>query len=216
MANSIEHIEHVRYLPAADGFDGVCDDFEAAPRVRIAYSTDMDGFEPAIVSMMSALEGTRRPVTVHFIGYDLTGEALRWLEAAVRRSGQAELHLYNAHPEFFGGRSVYGFPRVVMAILHIPKLLDRRVVYLDTDTLVQGDIGSLFDAELQGRCIGAVRDYGTLKAIVERLPEDRGDWVVREKDLNDGEPAAQPAVRQADGRDARLPLRLKSGAAPGG
>ena len=181
MATSIEHIEHLRHVSSADA--DIISRSEAAGRVRIAYSTDMDGFEPALVSMMSALESTRRPVTVHFMGCNLTDEALHRLEVAVRRHPQAELHLYNAHPEFFGGRSVSNYPRVVMAILHIPKLLAGRVVYLDVDTLVHGDIGALFDADLDGHCIGAVRDYGTLAAIAKRLPEDRGEWVVFEKEL---------------------------------
>ena len=196
MATSIEHMEHVRHLPAADGFGGgglatsasefrpadadPVADVAVAPRVRIAYSTDMDGFEPALVSMMSAVESTPRPVTVHFMGYGLTEEALHRLEIAVRRSPHTELHLYDAHPERFGGRSAFNYPRVLMAILHLPKLLAGRVVYLDTDTLVHGDIGNLFDADLNGRCIGAVRDYGTLTEIANRLPEDRGDWMTQE------------------------------------
>lgn len=35
-------------------------------------------------------------------------------------------------------------------------------MYLDSDTLVHSDIVPLYDSELNGRCIGAVRDIGTL------------------------------------------------------
>ena len=198
MATSIEHIEHVRHLRPTERLRGGLaisgseslpghgcpdTDSEAAACVRIAYSTDMDGFEPTLVSMMSALEGTRRPVAVHFIGYGLTDEALHRLETAARSHPQTELHLYNAYSERFGGRTGFNYPHVSMAILQIPKLLAGRVVYLDADTLVHGDIGNLFDTELQGHCIGAVRDYGTLREITNRLPEDRGGWVTQEKEL---------------------------------
>lgn len=52
-----------------------------------------------------------------------------------------------------------------LARLYLPKLLDRKTLYLDGDTMVRRDIGPLFEADLGGQPIAAVRDPGIQKAL---------------------------------------------------
>ena len=131
--------------------------------VQIAVSTDMKMVEPTLVAIMSALEGTRRPAQVHVFGADLSGAARDMLERAVRSAPEAELRLHDM-AEILEGRwdpSKLGnrYSPATLAVLFIPKLLSGRVLYLDSDTLTHGGVEALFDLDMAGRRVAAVRDY---------------------------------------------------------
>jgi lipopolysaccharide biosynthesis glycosyltransferase len=52
--------------------------------------------------------------------------------------------------------------------LTLDQILDagyRRVLYLDSDILALQPIGSMFDIDLQGKCLGAVEDYQSLPSL---------------------------------------------------
>ena len=144
-------------------------------RIQIALATDMMGLKPTLVSMMSALEAASRPVTVHFLGCDLSGEARDLLARAVARWPDADLRYHD-----LAGGLTEGWERfpwdgrhspVRFAIVHIPKLVGGgRVLYLDSDTLVHADVSPLFDADMKGCHIGAVRDYGYLATWAGLVP----------------------------------------------
>lgn len=131
--------------------------------VQIAFSTDMKMLEPTLVAAMSALEGTRRPAQVHVFGMDLTGAARDMLDRAVRSAPEAEPRFHDM-AQILDGRwdpskiDARHSP-ATLAILFIPKLLAGRVLYLDSDTLTHGGVEALFDLDMAGRRVAAVRDY---------------------------------------------------------
>ena len=139
-------------------------------RVQIAVSTDMEMFEPTLVSVMSALESCSSPATVHVFGLNLTDGARSRLDRAVRLWPGSSLEVRDVDSALISdwnrGARVQRHSPAVLAILHIPKTLDGRVLYLDSDLLVQGDIAPLFALELGGggeeRLVAAVRDYQLL------------------------------------------------------
>lgn len=98
------------------------------------------------------------------------------------------------------GKAVSGYPRVSLGFCRLPERLLRilqhrdcgrfspltygrllaaalsprhdRVVYLDVDVLLNGDVAELYDADLHGAPIGAVRDCAVLQSIsTGRLPD---------------------------------------------
>lgn len=150
--------------------------------VHLAYVTDMKMLEPTVVSMMSALEGTRNPVAVHLFGHDLTDGAVALLERAARCFPHARLELREVAPEMVAGGDhlCIHYTPAVMAVLHIPRILAEeggvgRVLYLDGDTIVHGDVSGLFGIDLEGCHIGAVRDYGGQLDRSKEIPTEMED-----------------------------------------
>ena len=148
----------------------------AAAKVQIAHIADMRVFRPTLVAMMSALESTTAPVTVHFFGYRLTQEAHGQLERAIRRYPGSVLR-YHEIPDRMTDSArenddkVYSATR--LAILHIPRLLEGKVLYLDSDVLVHADIATLFDIDLGDSHVGAVQCFTCLLDHFTQFPEER-------------------------------------------
>ena len=148
----------------------------AATRVQIAHIADMRVFRPTLIAMMSALESTAAPVTVHFFGWRLTQEAHGLLERAIQRYPGSVLR-YHEIPERMTDSArdkddkVYSATR--LAILHIPQLLEGKVLYLDSDVLVHADIATLFDIDLGDCHIGAVQCFTCLQDHFTQLHQER-------------------------------------------
>ena len=145
-------------------------------KVQIAVATDMRMFEPTLVAMMSAVEHSSGPVTVHFLGHDISDEAQRLLDKAVKCWPQTELRFYDLSKALTEGWDDYEWDgrhsAAMRANLHIPRLADEgRVLYLDSDTITQSDIGPLFDMDMKGCHIAAARDYGFLVSWSEFHPK---------------------------------------------
>ena len=85
--------------------------------------------------LQQTVQDRRGQVIVHPIGDDLLGQF-------------PECHYLN-------------FARVLYGRLLMPQMLDtgiKRVLYLDADTIVAGDISELWETDLQGKTIGVVPD----------------------------------------------------------
>lgn len=74
--------------------------------IQIAYITDREMFWPSIVSMMSALEGTRSPVTVHFFGYQLSQEEFDHLMNAVRHWPETQVICHEVTEDMVEGAAI--------------------------------------------------------------------------------------------------------------
>ena len=60
---------------------------------------------------------------------------------------------------------------MVNAILFVPNLVGAgRALFLDSDTLVHGDVAPLFEIDMAGCHIAAVRDYYIIQKMLEILP----------------------------------------------
>lgn len=138
--------------------------------VKIAFVTDRGYLRPTLVAMWSLLERLSRPGEVHFWGEGLS--ETEWEAVArvcairpdcrlVTRSLDAA-ELGNFHWE-----STY-ITAATMGRLFLPRHVAGRILYLDGDTIIRGDVAPLFDLDLSDALIGAVRDEPTAKQMVKR------------------------------------------------
>ena len=158
---------------------------EDSGMIHLCYIADVFVFRPTLVSMASAIEGTRRPMTIHLFSKDIPDEEMRLLENLAQCWPRVSFRHYDVSADMTQGcREPDGYyTSTRMAKLHIHKTIEGRVVYLDSDTLVHCDIGPLYDSDLNGRCIGAVRDIGTLWWQFRKMPRDRGAGSIDEEAL---------------------------------
>ena len=146
-------------------------------KVQIAVATDMRMFEPTLTAVMSAVEHSSKPVMVHFLGHDIPDEYRQLLDRVIqRRPKSSELRFYDMSEVFNESRDGFEWDgrhsAATRARLHIPRLVDGgKVLYLDSDTLTQADIAPLFDIDMKGCHIAAVRDYDLLLQYSEFRPK---------------------------------------------
>ena len=152
-----------------------------AAEIQIAVGSDERQLRPGLVTVMSVLESTRQPVDVHFLGVRLSDASKAMIERAVRLWPDARLHYHDMSrvdsdwKQFeFDGR----WCSAMMAHLDIPNLIEGgKVLYLDSDTLVHTSVKPLFEIDMEGCLLAAVRDYDLMMHMMERQLDDRADWV---------------------------------------
>ena len=131
--------------------------------IRIAVATDANMVDAALVVIGSALEHASRALEVHFLGYQLTA-AQRDRVAAQCEAGGARLVYHEITPDLFDGAEQRdsNISLVTLARMHLPRWVEGRIIYLDCDMLVLGDLADVQDADLAGQPLGAVRDFYVL------------------------------------------------------
>ena len=142
--------------------------------IHIAYIADMKVLYPALVSMMSALESTKSKVIVHFFGRELDPLARKFLDRAISLYSGSALRYYEVSDitgSSFDRKQRIPLP-TMMTLLHMPNFLQGRVLYLDCDTLVHGNIANLFGEDMCGSPIGAVQCFVMLFDNFTRIPGD--------------------------------------------
>jgi lipopolysaccharide biosynthesis glycosyltransferase len=157
--------------------------------LHVALTFDDNFWAPAYALMRSICISTRRrdEVVFHLLHLPLTDEHRADLEkipaefgASLRYYPVAELPQFE---QFVAGLPQGGrWPRIVYARMLLPELLPAevdRVIYLDCDMLVRAPIEQLYDMDLGGQPLGAVRD-----ALAPFIPLRRD--MVQNADLFDG------------------------------
>jgi len=131
--------------------------------VTIVCGADDRFAMPLAMVLRSAAMNCSRPLHAHVLNNDLTENSKRKIEKACER---ATIHWVNVDPSFMSDTPV-GLPHLSKATylrLAVGKLLPAdlaRMIYLDCDVLVVGDLAALWDTDLHGNIIGAVRDFMT-------------------------------------------------------
>lgn len=136
------------------------------PDVKIALASDTPYLRHTMVAMLSVLKHATRPVSVHILGDCLSGEAKKVIDKGCLLGGAANLAFHDIEGILPPDRRLRGWPRIILAALYIPNLIDGRVFYLDGDTCTFADISPLFDMDLGDNLIAAARDFGVLRMFM--------------------------------------------------
>ena len=133
---------------------------------QIALATDMAYLRPTLVAMISALKRCSRPARVHILGDELAPSAVGLLEVACRMHAGAGFVHHDISGSLPDAEKVSDrWPGTCLATLMLPRFVEGRALYIDSDTLTRGDICELFDLDMQGNPLAAVREYVVLNDI---------------------------------------------------
>lgn len=135
--------------------------------LTVACVTDAGLFLPTLLSAHSALTRAARPMTMMIVGFGLEG---RMTEALDRLAALHPAHTVStvaAPVEWLAdATSPKDFiTTTALGRMFLPRLIGGRILYLDGDTLVTGDLTQAAKVDLRGQLIGGVRDYGISEAL---------------------------------------------------
>lgn len=135
--------------------------------IHIAYCLD-DGFvEPTCVSMASVLANTSAKVSFHIVYRSLSDENISKFKQLCVNFPNGECFFYAIEVEKYLSSFVlwktshFTIESYFRLLLHLIIKNTKRLIYLDGDTIVNDDIQKLWDEDLQGKAIGAVKDIWT-------------------------------------------------------
>lgn len=145
-------------------------DSEADPETRLHVVTGADDSYrlPLAVTLASLLMNLSEEsaITLHLLDSGLQPKTRRRLDELIHRL-RPESHLSwypvnSADYEHLELTNISYISLATYARLQIPELLSdvSRVIYLDSDLVVDGDLTALWNLDLQGRPLGAVQDSG--------------------------------------------------------
>jgi len=131
--------------------------------VILAYSTSSAFLAPTLTSIASALASARID-TIHLFHSGLSNKEFGLVKEVI--NGMAEINLIDSRPlisQYLEGSSL---PQVrgnwnTYLRMFIPELLpnESRVLYLDSDTLVVGEVEELFNLDMEGMLFAGVTDH---------------------------------------------------------
>lgn len=130
--------------------------------IHIAACCD-DNYAPyAGVTMLSALEAT--PYTrmhFHLVSCGISTRNLKFLEDIVHGNG-GELSVYEPDHNLYQGLPTHRYGPAVYQRINLPATIPDtipRILYLDSDTLVLGDLNELWRTDLNGQPVAAVENF---------------------------------------------------------
>lgn len=190
--------------------------------MHVALTFDDNFWAPAFATMRSVCLFTHRrdELVFHLCHRTLSAEHRADLEK-IRQEFPVELRWYNLDESALFGDIAARMPEnkrlsnIVYARLMIDRLVGpdvERLLYLDCDMLVRDDVGYLFDLDLEGNAIAAVRD--TIGAFITG-----GRDLARNRDLFDPADyyfnAGMVLIDTANWREANIIGRMEEAYASG-
>ncbi|AUH64646.1 glycosyltransferase family 8 protein [Paracoccus zhejiangensis] len=146
------------------------------PACQIVFVTDRGLLRPTLVAIWSLLRHLSCPADLHLWGDGLGDADWQAVHRVAETGGKASLQSRAIDPtELAGaGSPAAHISAAAMGRLFIPRHLSGRVLYIDGDTLITGDVAPLFDLPLlPGERIGAARDYVTAEWLAGGRLNDR-------------------------------------------
>ena len=141
---------------------------------QIALATDMAYLRPTLIAMTSAMaHAPSGEMTVHVLGVGLDEAARELISSACRKFPNATLNYLDVSEEvsqIFPQAVAKGamHPMSSLATLLIPKHVNGRVLYLDSDTITRGDLSALFNLDMGENLIAAVREWQTIHDSIRK------------------------------------------------
>jgi lipopolysaccharide biosynthesis glycosyltransferase len=144
------------------------------PKIPIVYCFDEDYAAYAAVSILSAFQNCSSPILVYCITNSNNDETLKPL-ANLKELYSIDIKIIKNDGEIFSTwKEFFHISKATYLRLLIPSLIPcKKVIYLDCDTLVLGDISKLFEIDLGLRAVGGVYDpRGSKSSILTRVSND--------------------------------------------
>ena len=143
-------------------------------QIDLVYCTGDEGYEELLLSLLSVMRHTARPLFVTVLtacfdrvdGKGLGKEKAAYLGGLLQgRSDGSDLRLIDLTADlpdcFLSGRSTEGtrspYPMLCLFLDLVAHEVEN-LLYLDGETVAAGDVGRLFDMDLKGRSYGAARE----------------------------------------------------------
>lgn len=145
---------------------------------QIAFVTDRGFLKPTLVAMWGMLRHLTQPGIVHFWGDGLEEQDWKAVHRVAAKNPAVTLNCLRLTADDLEGAKgpTSHISAASMGRLHIPSRISGRVLYIDGDTQVVGDVSPLFALDLNGCPVGAVRDSVVAKWSARSLK-------VREKSM---------------------------------
>ena len=134
---------------------------------QIALITDMAYLRPTLVAMMSAIKHAPGPVHVHVLGDGLTASATDAIESACGKFANATLTCHDVSNDLPTSMPEVHWPNIMWAKTMIPQYISGRVLYMDSDIVVKGDLRPLLEMDFGNKVIAAARDDYIIARIRE-------------------------------------------------
>ncbi|WP_210190876.1 glycosyltransferase family 8 protein [Brucella thiophenivorans] len=146
---------------------------------QIAFVTDRGFLKPTLVAMWGVLRHLSVPGIIHFWGDGLSDQDWEAVKRVAMTNPSVSLRCLMLSADDLDGAKgpTEHISAASMGRLHIPTHISGRVLYIDGDTQVVGDVAPLFSLDLNSCPIGAVRDCVVAKWSVRSLK-------VREKSMS--------------------------------
>jgi lipopolysaccharide biosynthesis glycosyltransferase len=190
--------------------------------IHVVLGFDQNYWAPAYATMRSVCLHTRRraDLVFHLLERGVTAEQKAFLERIPAEFG-ATLRWYDLDDTPVFTEQLPHLPtnrrlsKVVFARLMIDRLLDpsiARVLYLDSDTMMRAPVETLYDIDLEGHPIAAVRDpYGEMIVAWRDLKANRDLFDIADGYFNSG----VMLIDMAGWRESGVLDRLVAAAADG-
>lgn len=137
-------------------------------KINITYAPDDKYVNQTIVSMVSALQNNKSHEIEFIIMYSsLTDESVKKLNAI-----GANVRFLKMDESMFSSLPLSNWVTIQAWFrIKLPDMCEDldKILYLDCDTLVLGDLGELFNTNLEGKFLAGVKDIWGVNRYVERL-----------------------------------------------
>jgi lipopolysaccharide biosynthesis glycosyltransferase len=142
-----------------------CSDNAPESRFCVAYVTDRGLFLPTLRSAWSALKHSGRPLRVLFVGAGLDDRMWRALDGLQQQFPLSVIEPQDLPAAWLqDATSPKSFiTPTALGRMFLPRLTSGRVLYIDGDTLVTGDVSKAAEIDLEGSMIGGVRDFAVMR-----------------------------------------------------
>ena len=128
--------------------------------IQVAFAIDQGLIEPLCVTLHSLLRHRTGATEVLLLATDLSEAQLKPIRQTVALFPQARLTVqpFELGDADLASISSGHLTATTLARIFLPDYVADRVLYLDADILVRGDLGPLFHSGMDGRALAAVRD----------------------------------------------------------
>ena len=140
--------------------------------LTIAFVSDPGMVLPSLRALDAALRHAPGGLDVLMLGVNLTPQMWGWVDQVAARHPHARVRS-EVMPEAWlhGADSPQSFiTSTSLGRMFVPRLTTGRVLYLDGDIMVTGDLSAAANLDMKGHPLAGVRDFSVLKWMSQRKP----------------------------------------------